>query len=145
MTGWKQLGPGYPGDGDSLRRAMFDILAPVDPTIQLRCPCYELGHEETPTPADVWELAGDLAVTARVVQVGKLKAQAQIADLDLRMPEVRLLFGQDPRIAPVVDQLAAKSQDLIQAGSRVGTLHIEVTKEGHLEIRFVSRYRIVEG
>jgi len=143
MDLWDQLGTGYLGE-DRLQRALFDVLAPVEPTLKKRSPCYELRHEETPSPGKVWELARELAVTARVALVKeRTTPKAEIADLDLRMPEVRLLFGQDPRIAPVIDQLAEKSQDLIQAGSRVGTLYIEVTKDGNLEIRFVSRYRIV--
>lgn len=57
---WDELGADYPGTG-SCARVIFDVLAPVIPRIQQRSPVYELGHEETPSPMDVWSLAQAIA------------------------------------------------------------------------------------
>lgn len=53
-SAWEVLGHGYPGEGKAAR-AVFDVLAPFG--YRSRVPIYEQGHEETPTPEDVWQLA----------------------------------------------------------------------------------------
>ena len=54
---WRKLGHAYPGDGGSLTQVIFEVLAPMNPTSGVREPVYELPHETTPSPKEVWALA----------------------------------------------------------------------------------------
>lgn len=65
---WDAIGAGYPGTDPTAMR-VFDVLAPVAPLLQerVRLPIYELGHEETPTPAEVWGLAVEIAQAVEAV------------------------------------------------------------------------------
>jgi hypothetical protein len=56
MDAWDTLGTGYPG-GEKKAQIVFNVLAPVLDFMPKRCPIYELGHEETPRPDEVWVLA----------------------------------------------------------------------------------------
>lgn len=51
---WQNLGMGYPGTEVGPQR-VFDVLAPL--LGHRRFPVYEQGHEETPIPLEVWQLA----------------------------------------------------------------------------------------
>jgi hypothetical protein len=65
---WTQLGTGYPsapsGPLGNAQRAAFDVLAPLlqplDPK-SVRIPVFSWGHETTPTPEEMWRLAGEIA------------------------------------------------------------------------------------
>lgn len=54
---WDSLGMKYPGSLDHPACAVFDVLAPINYDLKKRLPFYELGHEETPTPIEVWKLS----------------------------------------------------------------------------------------
>lgn len=72
---WDNLGAGYPVDGlcPTTTAAAFNVLAPVYKDSGRRVPLYELGHETTPTPDEVWELAGQVAaaVLKAIVEWGR--------------------------------------------------------------------------
>lgn len=53
---WETLGTSNPCIGE-VATAAFDVLAPIHPFLNIRCPFYELGHEITPTPKDVRKVA----------------------------------------------------------------------------------------
>lgn len=60
---WRTLGAGYPVDKGSLAtQSAFDVLAPVKTFEdgQVRLPIFEWGHETTPLPHEVWDLAEQL-------------------------------------------------------------------------------------
>jgi hypothetical protein len=64
---WQSLATGYPGV-DPCTMAAFDVLAPVNASLAERIPIYELPHETTPTPDEVWALADQLvSAVARAV------------------------------------------------------------------------------
>jgi hypothetical protein len=69
---------------------------------------------------------------------------SSLVDQDMLIHEVIALFGSNPRLMPIMAELAKKSEGLIAAGSRVGTLTAKILSDGELEIRFVSRWPLVD-
>jgi hypothetical protein len=65
---WEKLSHAYPGE-DPVARKIFDVLAPV--YTDIRSPIYEGGHETTPDPEDVWDLAMEIR-NAVIEDVAKL-------------------------------------------------------------------------
>ena len=65
-----------------------------------------------------------------------------LLDQDMRIHEVIALFGSNPNLAPILAELAEKSEGLSVVGSRVGTLTAKILEDGQLEIRFISRWPI---
>lgn len=53
---WKDLGDGYPGNSQPAQ-AVFDVLAPVIPSRNYRCPGFGIGTEFSANPDEVWNLA----------------------------------------------------------------------------------------
>ena len=53
---WKELGTEYPGNSHHAR-AVFDVLAPVVPGRDRRCPGFGIGTEFSANPDEVWNLA----------------------------------------------------------------------------------------
>ncbi len=68
---WEDLGVGIPGTDPATSR-VFDVLAPVHGPE--RIPEYELGHEEAPTPLEVWGLAE--RVTRAALSFGRCRSRS---------------------------------------------------------------------
>jgi hypothetical protein len=73
-----------------------------------------------------------------------LQVDPSLVDQDLLLHEVIALFGSFQRLRPLMKELAEKSKGLSEAGSRVGTLTAKILPDGELEIRFVSRWPIID-
>jgi hypothetical protein len=71
---WDKLGVDYPGE-DVAARAVFDVLAPVDPEYNRRFAWYELGHETTPEPSEVWDAAQKCAQAVIAALRSKVAAE----------------------------------------------------------------------
>jgi hypothetical protein len=69
---------------------------------------------------------------------------SSLMEQDLRIHEVISMFGSNPQMMPILAELTKKSEGLSATGSRVGTLTAKVLPEGQLEIRFVSRWPIID-
>lgn len=74
-----------------------------------------------------------------------IKIDPTLVDQDLLIHEVVTMFGSNPKLVPLMAELAEKSRGLSDAGNRVGTLKAKILPDGELEIRFVSRWPIMRG
>lgn len=74
-----------------------------------------------------------------------IKIDPTLVDQDLLIHEAVAMFGSNPRLIPLMAELAEKSQGLSDTGGRVGTLTAKILPDGELEIRFVSRWPLVKG
>jgi hypothetical protein len=81
----------------------------------------------------------------RTLSTPGIKIDSTLVDQDLLIHEAVTMFGSNPRLVPLMAELAEKSKPLSNAGSRVGSLTAKILPDGELEIRFVSRYPIVRG
>ena len=82
-------------------------------------------------------------MTDKIPKWANISSVDTLIDLDLRIHEVIDLFGSNPKLMPIMAELAKKSEGLSAAGSRVGTLTAKILPDGELEIRFVSRWPVV--